>query len=142
MARKMSPYVRGASTRDRIWAKIEPQPNGCWQWTAATDSSGYPCIGAPTTAVHRWMYAQYVGPIPKGLTIDHLCRNTRCVNPAHLEAITIQENIRRARAGQTHCKHGHEFNEANTYLFNGKRHCRPCNAERARRYQARKRAAS
>ncbi|WP_033356238.1 HNH endonuclease signature motif containing protein, partial [Kitasatospora aureofaciens] len=97
-----------------------------------------------TYSAHRYAYTQLVGPIPDGLVIDHLCRNPSCVNPAHLEPVTHAENMRRSEpAMRTHCIHGHEFTEANTYYrtpnCDGVRQCRACNAKAAARYQARKR---
>jgi hypothetical protein len=84
--------------------------------------------------VHRWFYEQANGPIPDGLELDHLCRNPRCCNPAHLEAVTHAENMARGKAAQqTHCIQGHPFDEANTYYRrSGTRDCRACNRNRAR----------
>jgi hypothetical protein len=77
----------------------------------------------------------------EGLVIDHLCRVPLCVNPEHLEPVTLRENILRGeslsarRARQTHCKHGHEFTAANTYVtVKGQRYCRACDRIRHRRY--------
>jgi hypothetical protein len=71
----------------------------------------------------------HVGPIPEGLTIDHLCRAIRCVNPAHLEPVTNAENIRRAALAnaRSHCPHGHEYTPENSYFDpKGGRRCREC----------------
>lgn len=87
---------------DRFWRKVQKTP-GCWRWTGAIQSAGYGSIGLGEGRVgsaHRVAYELLVGPIPPGLTIDHLCRNTWCVNPAHLEAVTHQENVRRAWAAR------------------------------------------
>ncbi len=70
----------------------------CWIWVfPAQTGAGYArvVINGQTYLAHRAMYEQEVGPIPDGLTIDHLCNVKACVNPAHLEAVTLQENIRR-----------------------------------------------
>jgi len=71
--------------------------SGCWEWTASVNSKGYAQIRVAGRKVlfHRLMYERHRGPIPLGLTIDHLCRNRICGNPAHLEVTTIQENVRR-----------------------------------------------
>lgn len=112
---------------------------GCWNWTGTMWNNGYARICRPRTIPHtrghRYAYAVSVGPIPPGLVLDHLCRNTRCVNPDHLEAVTDRENVLRGvgisamRAKQTHCKRGHEFTPENTgRQGNGrrKRYCKEC----------------
>lgn len=71
--------------------------SGCWNWTGTIDAKGYGRLdlgGRPQKA-HRVAHNLLVGPIGHGLTIDHLCRNKRCVNPDHLEAVTAVENVRR-----------------------------------------------
>lgn len=78
-------------------------------------------------------YELSVGPVPDGLTLDHLCRVRHCVNPTHLDPCTIGENVGRAptcpttiNANKTHCVHGHEFTVENVYAYRGKRYCRAC----------------
>jgi hypothetical protein len=80
------------------------------------------------------------GPIETGLTVDHLCRNRRCVNPDHLEIVTNKDNILRGLSfaamnkAKTHCIHGHEFNEQNTrHRHNGTRECLQCRREKRKR---------
>ncbi len=82
----------------RFWAKVE-KTDTCWLWTGSLNSAGYGgfSTGPTRDLAHRWAYAHEVGPIPEGLDLDHLCRVKRCVNPAHLEAVTRAENLRRAR---------------------------------------------
>lgn len=97
-----------------------------------------------TFMAHRVAYEAERGPIPEGLTIDHLCANTRCENPSHMEVVTASENLRRMHAQRnhrrawTHCPQGHPYNEANVYMYRGKRNCRLCRTEAAKRYLARK----
>lgn len=123
---KTDPYVRFL----RYVQKVE---SGCWEWTGALDPSGYGAFkdenGRKINA-HRWHHESQRGAVPKGLQIDHLCRNRKCVNLEHLEVVTPRMNTRRGDAGKlrnTHCKHGHEYSWENTYWRkNGDRECRTC----------------
>ena len=102
------------------------KPSDCILWTGALNSRGYPCfaIDGVSQLAHRVAYEAAHGPIPEGMTIDHLCRVRHCVNPDHLEAVTGAENTRRAASSADYCVHGHPL-----YLrSNGKRGCRTCEA--------------
>lgn len=82
----------------RFTDKWMPVPeSGCWVWTDEDNHSGYGVFwdGKRSWMAHRFSYEHFVGPIPEGLTLDHLCRVRCCVNPKHLEPVTIQENVRR-----------------------------------------------
>lgn len=117
-----------------------PYPGGplgeCWVWTGAISDNGYGRINRDY--IHRLSYQQFVGPIPTGLVIDHLCRNRACWNPAHLEAVVERVNILRGvgrsaiHVVKTHCENGHAFTEDNTYLRpdTGTRQCLTCRRER------------
>jgi HNH endonuclease len=117
----------------RMQAKIQPASTGCWLWTSALSDDGYGRFwldGGPQQA-HRAAYELLVGAIPDGLTIDHLCRVRHCVNPDHMEPVTIGENVRRARSLITHCPQGHEYVGHNVRLFSRPdggyaRGCREC----------------
>ena len=102
-----------------------PEPmSGCWFWTGAKNAKGYGKIGpgryrhlglSPRTSLaHRAVYELLREPIPDGLQIDHKCRVHSCVNPAHLEVVSNDENQRRSRTLQ--CRRGHPWTEATTYL--------------------------
>lgn len=128
----------------QFWSKVERAPSGCWEWQGAKTSNGYgdgwnylyPGAGGKRrVSAHRQSYVMAKGEIPEGLQIDHLCRNKKCVNPEHLEAVTQQENMR--RAAKTHCKHGHPFSEENTAIDpRGGRRCKACGRERTRAFYA------
>lgn len=83
-------------------AQYEEDENGCWIWWGKPDAGGYGrlSINHRDAYAHRASYEHHVGPIPDGLTIDHLCRNRKCINPAHLEPVTLSENSRRANVAR------------------------------------------
>ena len=119
---------------DRFWPKVrQDDETGCWNWVGNT-SDGYGALRIDRKMVkaHRFAYELLVGPIPDGLQLDHLCRNRACCNPGHLEPVTDVENILRGEgppavnARKTHCIHGHEFTEANTYVYPHFRSCKAC----------------
>lgn len=125
---------------------------GCWTWIGTRHGGGYGVIKRAGVQVraHRIAYELYVGPIPAGLQIDHVkargCVSRLCVNPAHLEAVTQQENLRRGQVwengarihrAKTHCPHGHAYDARNTgWKKTGARRCRACHARAARIYRA------
>lgn len=121
---------------NRFWSKVE-KTNSCWNWTASDRGEGYGCFGfkGKIEQSHRLSYEDSKGKIPEGLQIDHLCRNRKCVNPDHLEAVTHRENTLRGNnfiaqnAKKTHCIHGHPFNEENTIIRKNQkgRDCKQCN---------------
>ena len=92
----------------RFFAHVETSDKtDCWLWTGRKNRKGYgifhfsiPRLGTKGQLAHRFVYLNYVGPIPDGLTIDHLCRVRNCVNPFHLEPVTIRENVQRGYAAR------------------------------------------
>lgn len=119
-----------------FWDYVNKIPGGCWEWSGPLNN-GYGWYGGKLA--HRRTYTELVGSIPAGLELDHLCRNPPCINPEHLEPVTRQENINRRFVLQTHCKNGHEFSPANTYVPKpGRRVCRRCTADAQKRSQERK----
>lgn len=85
-----------AKALKRFFAKVTTTDSGCWEWQAFKTDKGYGIFKLPgSQKAHRASYQHFVGPIPDGMEIDHLCANRGCVNPEHLEAVTHSENIRR-----------------------------------------------
>jgi hypothetical protein len=94
-----------------VEARCIPEPNsGCWLWLLSPDGHGYASgtLKGKTVRAHRLSHIAYKGPIPPGLTIDHLCRNKVCVNPDHLEAVSRVENIKRYHTAAGHQRHDGE----------------------------------
>ena len=130
----------------RICRKVSVQDTGfaagpCWVWEGFKNDEGYGRIKyrKKMYLTHRLSYILCSGPIQEGLQIDHLCRNTGCCNPEHLEAVSALVNTSRSRAKEvnallrknmTHCKHGHPYTEENTYIppKGGGRSCKICRA--------------
>lgn len=134
---------------ERFLEKFEIDEScGCWVWTANIAGKGYGrmALNGKDYYAHRFSYETYVGEIPDGLVIDHLCRNRLCVNPDHLEPVTNKENLLRgdtiiARCAKaTHCPRGHEYSSRNTRVDKrGKRACRACDREYQRLARLRRR---
>jgi len=138
-------------TRESLfWEKVDRRGDTeCWEWRGASNRGyGYLYTGWAEradgtrhdrfTQAHRFSYELMVGPIPPGLVIDHLCLNKGCVNPAHLEPVTIAENTTRGAVSRTHCRRGHPFALHTMYDRTGYRRCRVCrNASKRRNYHAR-----
>lgn len=138
---------------ERFWTRLTKVDSGCWEWNRPCGNGyGYLRVDGKGQLAHRFALTHIAKrPIPDGLVVDHLCRNTRCVNPDHLEAVTQAENNRRGLMVQrylewcariTHCPQGHEYSPENTAVRNGKRHCRACDRDRSRRNRQRKKEAA
>lgn len=135
---------------DRFERLTEPMPTGCLVWQGKRDKQGYGrmyAYGTNSYLAHRFAYEQFIGPIPEGMQVDHLCRNQSCVNPEHLEAVTPLVNTHRSILARgltipvSHCVRGHAFDEANTrYNKRGDRACRACDRENQKRYAERRTA--
>ncbi|GAF84940.1 unnamed protein product [marine sediment metagenome] len=124
--------------RHRIQASIKVV-DSCWEWQAGFDGKGYGkiLVQGKLVGAHRASYRLYHGPIPQGLEVDHICRNTACINPEHLQAITRRENMARARGPRPHtrgprphlrqkaCARGHELTDENR---DSQGRCRACQA--------------
>lgn len=137
------------NNEDRFFKYVE-KTESCWNWTASLRKGyGRFSIKGESVAAHRYSYELLVGKIPKGLHLDHLCRNRRCVNPAHLEPVTLQENLRRGegnasatkvsaynRRNKMTCRHGHLYDSMNTYHRpDGGRDCKQCRSNRSLKFK-------
>lgn len=134
----------------------------CWEWQRGKHSHGYGLVANPWRDLdgerqqeyaHRASYQSIFGKIPTGMHTDHICRNVACVNPMHLEVVSMAENIWRSPTAPssvnrraTHCVNGHEFNEENTYwrlerrsVSGRTRMCRQCGRDRNRQRNRKKR---
>ena len=145
MARLHSPnkpkrFPKNTPFEDRFM----PEPmSGCFIWIATLKGNGYGSLGhkGKNVLAHRHAYELRRGPIPEGLTIDHLCRLPCCVNPDHMEVVTMVENLRRSRspwannARKTHCINGHPLSGDNLYISPRRtRDCRACRTNAVRTY--------
>lgn len=136
---------------ERFWSKVgKAAPAGCWPWLASVQKKrggyGQFKIGPRTRRAHIVSYELIVGLVPAGMVLDHLCRNPRCVNPAHLDPVPHGENTRRGMAPSAiayrtnRCQRGHAYTPENTIRRPnrpGKRECRTCENARQRVYHAR-----
>lgn len=137
------------SVQERFESKYKIVDTGyltpCWLWTDKPTSKGYGTLGVEgrTKGAHRLSWELYVGPIPEGLQIDHLCRVRLCVNWTHLEPVTRRVNLLRGvgfpgeNVRKTNCPAGHTYTPENTYTSaKGKRNCQACHLDATRAWRA------
>lgn len=120
-----------------------PDLGPCLQWTGSLKTRwgyGQFLYEGRNRSAHAAAWEMERGPVPAGMTLDHLCRNTSCVRVSHMEVVTGRENQRRAVAARTHCRNGHEYAVVGMYpLKNGRRRCRACTLRAVKDYEKRKR---
>lgn len=122
-----------------VSSNVAVNDDGCWEWMRGGDSSGYAQVAPPgkkkKVYAHRLAYEAFRKFIPRTMQVDHLCRNSKCVNPWHLEPVTCGENVKRtvpyvAGSKESACYFGHEFTEENTIQRPyGQRFCKTCMTE-------------
>jgi len=133
----------------RFMSKVEKTDN-CWEWQAqSTTGKGYGTfwLNNKMNVAHRISYEIFVGYVPHGKVLDHLCRNRACVNPEHLDVVTqkincIRGNTGKHEADKTHCPQGHLYYDHIREKRSGRvcgRICLPCKADSSRRYRAKMR---
>jgi hypothetical protein len=140
------PRTRYIDDADRIRRNVEIDPEtGCWNWQLCLKENGYGRVnvGGKLWHSHRLAYEAFIGEIPDGLDLDHLCRNRACCNPEHLEPVTARENHHRSpvsNASKTHCPANHPYTPENVYWARGgtARRCRICTREATKRSKIRR----
>ena len=149
--------IIATSAKERFWKYVFPEPmSGCWLWIGPITSGRQSGLKygsltelvagkSKTRSAHTLSFEIHKGLVPKGLEIDHLCRNTLCVNPEHLESVTHKVNALRGispsakNSKKTHCIRGHILEGPHLYITKaGSRACRTCNTLLAREYRKRK----
>lgn len=129
----------------RFWSSVaKGEPDECWLWQKYVAPNGYGHFRERSYVrvyAHRYSYELEYGPIPKGLTIDHLCVTRSCVNPLHLDVCSGAENTRRGKTRRKTCRNGlHDLTAPNAWHYvksngsrNGSRYCRLCRLATERR---------
>ncbi len=125
----------------KFWPRVDKTGN-CWIWIGHKYHKGYGCVTSTSKqrrrinlSAHRVSYELLVGEIPEGLTLDHLCRNHACVNPDHLEPVSLWVNQLRGiatpalNAEKTFCKNGHPLTPENLTKRVNVRECSICKKE-------------
>jgi len=127
-----SGYERKGTPSQRFWWRVV-QTETCWLWSRGmVDGYGRFWDGQREWKAHVFAWVEENGPVPAGLELDHLCRVRNCVRPDHLEAVTHRVNTLRGEtitaehARKTKCPSGHPYDDENTRVYNGRRHCRTC----------------
>lgn len=121
------------NTIEDFWNNVEKTDN-CWNYLLYKSKKGYGQFSWKGKLVnaHKFSYELINSKVPDGMTLDHLCRNRKCVNPKHLEIVTRTENVMRGEGvcaknkRKTHCKRGHKLSGSNLRLDKDGRHCRTC----------------
>lgn len=142
---------RPLPVEERFWSKVLMGPGGCWIWSSSTNNDGYATFWAQgAVRAHMWAYERFVGAVPPGMELDHVCHSRdggcpggkdclhrRCVRPDHLEPVTHGENIarspKRSNLGPLCGASRHAWPESALLVHTGpragRRYCKLCTAE-------------
>ena len=152
MKKRISPRL--TKDADYLLSRMDKSESGCWLWNGPISREGYghiksknPITRKVTHGAHRIAYQVFIGEIPVGKVIDHLCRVRNCINPEHLEAVSGRENVMRSsitlafkNASKTHCPQGHEYSAENTVVYSkpgySMRSCKTCSRAHSLKYKA------
>ena len=137
---------KGESLQARFDRYTQKMPEGCWLWLGALDSDGYSMVkwaGKPLRGYRAALMLEGI-EVALGQVVDHVCRNRRCVNPAHLRVVGQSTNATENSVGptaknaaKTSCDRGHPFSPENTRVGkNGWRQCKACGTETGRKTRA------
>jgi hypothetical protein len=128
----------------RFMQKVDFRAGQCWLWTGAK-SHGYGSfyINGRLVRAHRYAYTLFVGSIPEGMDLHHICNVTDCVNPKHLEPLSSKDHMEKTpgiwhNRYKNQCPKGHPYDS----LYQGQRKCRECNKQNNRALRARKKMRS
>lgn len=138
--------LRLAPIEEKFWSRVDFREE-CWLWTGSKNNIGYGMFQSTPgiNVAHRWSWAYFGNCLPKGLELDHLCRNRACVRPDHLEPVSHRENVLRGvgpsanHAQKTECPRGHKYDHV-SYGKRTTRRCRTCDRVSWHRRQALKRS--
>ena len=127
---------------EKFWEKVK-KTDTCWLWQSGVNQAGYGRFwikNKGAVMAHRFSYELVKGKIPAIKCLDHLCRIHNCVNPDHLEVVSVRENIMRGigitavNARKTECKRGHPLDSDNVYCYRSTRQCKQCRVAIRRRH--------
>ena len=126
----------------RFWPRVL-HTETCWLWQGSLTHDGYGRFSLNrrrTMVAHRFAHEMVNGPVPDGMTLDHLCRVRHCVRPSHLEVVSMRTNLLRGNtlqarnAAKTHCPQGHAYDLVLKWYDSTQRGCSICRRETVKRY--------
>ena len=147
-----NPHQIRGTAEERFFLQVKKNENGCWEWQGYVNYKGYGAFRSENNGrrinVHRFAYQHFIGEIPQGFVVDHICKNTRCANPNHLRAVSNYDNlvlygetnIGFVNANKKVCHNGHllEGENLSNFVYRGlkRRRCKKCHAAKIARWRA------